>query len=117
MSVSEFTGHNSALGGAYRVVQYRVVQSRLRLPTLPRIENLVEQDQAIPITELYKLPPKFGADLRSMGPTHICTCGCDIFRVACSFEDNEISFYFLDAECLNCGNLVTVPTLDDETLI
>ena len=72
------------------------------------------QSEAVHITELYKLPPKFGTDLRSMGPTHTCTCGCTIFRVACSFEDNEISFYFLDAECLSCGNLVIVPTLEDE---
>jgi predicted molibdopterin-dependent oxidoreductase YjgC len=26
-----------------------------------------------------------------------------------SFEEYEIVWYFLDATCVNCGNLVTVP--------
>jgi hypothetical protein len=26
-----------------------------------------------------------------------------------SFEDFELVWYFLDATCVNCGNLVTIP--------
>jgi predicted molibdopterin-dependent oxidoreductase YjgC len=32
-----------------------------------------------------------------------------------SFEDYEIVWYFLDANCVNCGNLVTVPCPVDKT--
>lgn len=50
-----------------------------------------------------------GADLRSLGSVHACVCGSKLFKVGCMFEDFEISFYFIDAECALCGALVKVP--------
>lgn len=55
------------------------------------------------------LPEPFGADLRQLGPIHVCTCGSQVFNIMASFEDFEISWYFLDGTCVNCGNLVTLP--------
>ena len=55
------------------------------------------------------LPEPFGADLRAFGPIHVCPCGSQVFNVMCSFDDFELVWYFLDATCVNCGNIVTVP--------
>ena len=41
---------------------------------------------------------------------HVCCCGSNMFRVICMFEDYEISMYFLDMECINCGSLYNAPT-------
>jgi uncharacterized OB-fold protein len=46
-------------------------------------------------------------------PTSECpNCGCVYFKVVVQFDpvDYEIGLYFLDAECNDCGTLVTVPT-------
>ena len=51
-----------------------------------------------------------GADLRSLGPIHVCCCGSRLFKVGCMFEDGEISMWFVDAECALCNALVKVPT-------
>jgi len=32
------------------------------------------------------------------------------FTIMASFYDYELSWYHLDGECANCGNLVIVPT-------
>jgi hypothetical protein len=56
------------------------------------------------------LPPKFGSDLRDLGPLHACPCGSMTFTIMASFYDYELSWYHLDGECANCGNLVIVPT-------
>ena len=55
------------------------------------------------------LPEPFGSDLRAFGPIHVCPCGSQVFNVMCSFDDFELVWYFLDATCVNCGNIVTVP--------
>ena len=55
------------------------------------------------------LPEPFGSDLRQLGPIHVCPCGSQVFNIMASFEDFELVWYFLDATCVNCGNLVTVP--------
>ena len=55
------------------------------------------------------IPEPSGADLRALGPVHVCSCGCQVFNVLASFEDYELVWYFLDATCVNCGNLVVVP--------
>ena len=55
------------------------------------------------------LPEPSGADLRALGPTHVCSCGSQVFNVLASFEDYELVWYFLDATCASCGNLVLVP--------
>ena len=50
-------------------------------------------------------------------PTHMCVCGSEIFDVKVVFDNYEISTYFLDMECSNCGNLATAPTpLDRENM-
>lgn len=56
-------------------------------------------------------PPSYenAVDLRGT-PTHICICGCDIWNLKASFSDYQISTYFLDMECANCGSLATAPT-------
>ena len=76
------------------------VTLRLRLPTLRKKKR--------------DLPPQFGTDLRELGPIHVCPCGSQVFNVMVAFEDYEISWYFLDATCVNCNNLVTVPCLVDK---
>lgn len=38
-----------------------------------------------------------------------CLCGSELFHLIGSFENGELTFYFLDGECLNCGSLVTLP--------
>ena len=77
----------------------------LRLPTLPRMRSRRRPQDT--------LPEPFGADLRGLGPIHVCPCGSQVFNVMCSFEDYEIVWYFLDATCVSCGNLVTAPCLVD----
>jgi len=55
------------------------------------------------------LPPIVAADLRSVGPTHACTCGCTVFNTYVQFDDYEICWYALDVQCANCGNLLKAP--------
>ena len=86
----------SALKG--RTDSNRTVTLRFRLPTLPSFR-----------WRRYALPEPFGADLRQLGPIHVCTCGCQVFNVMATFEDYELVWYFLDANCVSCGNLVIVP--------
>jgi len=71
---------------------------RFRLPTLPFFRRVPDA-----------LPEPYGADLRGLGPLHVCTCGSQVFNVMAAFEDYELSWYFLDATCVSCGNLTTVP--------
>lgn len=72
-----------------------------RLITLPRMRGR---------RRLYDvLPEPFGADLRDFGPIHVCSCGSQVFNVAASFQDYELSWYALDATCFSCGALVIVP--------
>jgi len=85
-----------ALNG--RTDSNRTVTLRLRLPTLPSFRWLRNA-----------LPKPYGADLRQLGPLHVCSCGCQVFNVLASFEDYELVWYFLDATCVSCGNLVIVP--------
>jgi hypothetical protein len=78
----------------------------LRLLTLPRMRHRRKPYDGI--------PEPFGADLRGLGPIHVCPCGSQVFNVAASFEDNELVWYFLDGTCYSCGNIVTVPCPADE---
>jgi predicted RNA-binding Zn-ribbon protein involved in translation (DUF1610 family) len=44
-------------------------------------------------------------------PTHACpNCGHLIFRIKAMFDNNDISLWFVDGECDDCGTLLTVPT-------
>lgn len=55
-------------------------------------------------------------DLRGT-PTHECICGSKVFNLPVSFEDFEISTYFLDMQCVECGSIYTAPTpLDREKM-
>ena len=92
MSVSEFQNRRPSMGRSGTVLTVRLP---FRLPTLRK----KKQD----------LPPKFGSDLRQLGPIHVCPCGSQVFSIMASFEDYELSWYFLDGTCVNCDNLVTVP--------
>ena len=48
-------------------------------------------------------------------PSSVClNCGHLVFQVGCMFEDNDISLWFTDAKCADCGALVTVPTPADD---
>ena len=55
------------------------------------------------------IPPIQASDLRDVGPTHQCVCGCTVFNTYVQFENYEIVWYALDVQCANCGNLVKVP--------
>ena len=48
-------------------------------------------------------------DLRGT-PTHECICGSQIFYIKAVFDNYEIATYFLDMQCVECGNLATAPT-------
>ena len=78
----------------------------LRLPILSKIWER--------ISSYNTLPEVIGADLRGLGPIHVCMCGSQVFNVMAAFEDYELVWYFLDATCVNCGNLVTVPCSVDK---
>ena len=73
----------------------------VRLPTLRKFRSWRRPHDGI--------PEPFGADLRGVGPVHVCSCGSQVFNVMASFDDFELVWYFLDATCVNCGNLVRVP--------
>ena len=91
MSVSEFWDGRPLVGRGGN----RTVTVRFRLPTLRKFKR--------------RIPERFGSDLRELGPIHVCPCGSQVFSIMASFEDYELSWYFLDGTCVNCGNLVTVP--------
>lgn len=91
-SVSESKRSERPSGARNR---HYTVTVRLRLPTLFKNKN--------------RLPNKFGTDLRSLGPIHVCPCGSQVFNIMAAFEDYELIWYHLDATCVNCGNLVIVP--------
>jgi hypothetical protein len=55
------------------------------------------------------LPPIQAANLRTLGPVHVCSCGSTVFSIFAQFEDYEIAWWGLDGSCANCGNLVKVP--------
>lgn len=70
--------------------------------------------QTAPIEPSEALPDLFGTDLRELGPLHVCSCGSQVFNAMVSFEDYELSWYFLDGSCVSCGNLVTLPCPPDK---
>lgn len=82
-------------------------------PDCEALDAPAEQSVWLRLLSLLKkqdsLPPVRGADMRSLGPVHVCSCGCEVFNVMACFEDYELVWYFLDATCVSCGNLVQVP--------
>ena len=79
---------------------------RFRLPTLQKFRSYRNPYNG--------LPEQFGSDLRDLGPVHVCPCGSQVFNIMASFDEFELSWYFLDANCFNCGNLVRVPCPVDD---
>ena len=55
------------------------------------------------------LPEKRAADLRAVGPVHVCICGCTMFKTIVAFEDYKPSYYYLEGECLSCDAIVILP--------
>jgi hypothetical protein len=49
------------------------------------------------------------ADYTGFG-THLCPCGCNVFKICVMFEDYEISWYTCSMYCYNCGAKLTAPT-------
>ena len=41
---------------------------------------------------------------------HECDCGSYVWLLKVSFDDYEISNYFLDMECAVCGSFAKAPT-------
>ena len=71
-----------------------------------------DQDESLIKDSIVNLKPETyenAMDLRGT-PTHVCACGSPIWNLKVSFEDNQISSYFLDMECVNCGSVATAPT-------
>lgn len=59
-------------------------------------------------------PKRRRADYRGL-PTHACPCGSAVMRISCIFEEGTVVWYLLDAECYECGALLTAPTpIDDD---
>lgn len=79
--------------------------ARTAIPRLLRLLTLQKNREVI----IQLLPDEFAADMRDLGPTHICPCGSTVFETLVSFENYEISWWFLDGKCLNCANLVKLP--------
>jgi hypothetical protein len=48
-------------------------------------------------------------DLRGDSIGDVCVCGSELFVALVSFDQGELSFYFLDGECASCGSMVTLP--------
>ena len=47
-------------------------------------------------------------------PTHACpNCGHLVLKIKAIFENNDIVLWFTDAECDDCGALLTAPTPAD----
>ena len=63
----------------------------------------------LPRLQKFRLPDITASDLRSLGPTHQCVCGCTVFSTYVQFEDYEICWWALDVQCANCGNLLKAP--------
>jgi len=52
-------------------------------------------------------------DARGM-PTHACPlCACNVLVVRAVFSGYDIAAWFTDAQCSNCGTLVTAPCPPD----
>jgi ferredoxin-like protein FixX len=62
---------------------------------------------------IYDIKPdyKSAMDIRGDFPTMVCPCGCYIWNLKVSWdeEDGTIAAYFEDMECISCGTVATAP--------
>ena len=71
------------------------------------IDKFEEEDQD-------DLPSDYDNAIDMRGtPTHVCVCGCNVWKILAIFENYEISTYFLEMECVKCGTWATAPTVVD----
>lgn len=74
--------------------------------------TLQEERLALMSKHVTEMKPDYtqAMDIRGES-TRVCPCNCNIWNLKVVFdEDNEISMYFLDMECAECGTLATAPT-------
>ena len=58
-----------------------------------------------------QLKPDFTGDMSHADEVrHVCQCGSFVWLVKASFEEYEMSTYFLDMECAACGSYALAPT-------
>ena len=64
------------------------------------------------IKHITELKPDYTRAMDIRGePTTVCVCGCFIWNLKVSFnEDGTIGSYFLAMECAACGTQATAPT-------
>jgi hypothetical protein len=57
---------------------------------------------------------KTAMDIRGT-PTTICPCGSMVWNLKAMFDSDtgNISMYFMDMECAECGTVATAPTPED----
>lgn len=47
---------------------------------------------------------------------HVCDCGSFVWNIKASFDDYDLSAYFLDMECSVCGSYAIAPTPLDKPI-
>ena len=63
-----------------------------------------------------ELKPDYSGNMESEGVVkHVCDCGSFVWNIKASFDDYELSSYFLDMECSSCGSYALAPTPLDKT--
>jgi hypothetical protein len=105
-----------ALVGAYKLRQAIRVRYDYGFYYINKEEEEAINRQMDEIIKVAEEAEANALDLRGT-PTHECICGSNIWSVKAIFQDFEISSYFLDMQCMECGTLATAPTpLDRETM-
>ena len=52
-----------------------------------------------------------GIDARGIPTAECPNCASRLMKIVAAFDDDyEVAYYFLDAECWNCGTRLTAPT-------
>ena len=105
-----------ALVGAYKLRQAIRVRYDYGFYYINKEEEEAINRQMDEIIKVAEEAEANALDLRGT-PTHECICGSNIWSVKAIFQDFEISSYFLDMQCMECGTLATAPTpLDREIM-
>ena len=55
-----------------------------------------------------------GIDTRGIPSNECINCGSNMFKIVAGFDDYNISFWFTEAECANCGSPLTAPCPVDD---